>query len=52
MVNQNVIEQLERNIAEDIDPFFRSRLKKVQIDESYPEYIRNNQKKYAHLIKP
>ena len=35
----------------DIDPYFRCNLSKVEIDESYPEYILNNLEKYKNMIK-
>jgi beta-1,4-mannosyl-glycoprotein beta-1,4-N-acetylglucosaminyltransferase len=47
------IARAEERIAKGIDPFGRNiGIKTVPIDESYPEYIQNNQDKYAHLIKP
>ena len=43
----------ERKIEEGIDPFGRSiQIKTIPIDDSYPEYIVNNQEKYAEFIKP
>lgn len=43
----------ERKIDEGIDPFGRSiQIKTIPIDESYPEYVINNQEKYAEFIKP
>lgn len=43
----------ERKIDEGIDPFGRSiQIKTIPIDDSYPEYIINNQEKYAEFIKP
>lgn len=42
----------ERKIDEGIDPFGRSiKIKTIPIDDSYPEYIVNNQEKYAEFIK-
>lgn len=42
----------ERKIDEGIDPFGRSiQIKTIPIDNSYPEYIVNNQEKYADFIK-
>tara|TARA_B100000809_G_C14988922_1_gene477267 strand:- start:15 stop:893 length:879 start_codon:yes stop_codon:yes gene_type:complete len=51
MVNSNVLDAVDYNINNDIDPFFRSRLKPVTLDESFPEYILKNKEKYRHLIK-
>lgn len=47
------IASAEERIEKGIDPFGRNiSIKTVPIDESYPEYIRNNQDKYTNLIKP
>jgi len=51
MNNSQVITNIENNITNDIDPFFRSRLQKVNIDNSYPDYILNNLDKYKDMIK-
>ena len=51
MVNSNVINSLENNINNNIDPFFRSNLTTVNIDNTFPEYIKNNLEKFKHLIK-
>jgi beta-1,4-mannosyl-glycoprotein beta-1,4-N-acetylglucosaminyltransferase len=45
------IDNIENNMENNIDPFFRGSLKKVDIDSSYPEYILNNLQKYKHMIK-
>ena len=42
---------IENNMTTNQDPFFRGTMKQVQIDNTYPEYIINNQDKYKHLIK-
>jgi beta-1,4-mannosyl-glycoprotein beta-1,4-N-acetylglucosaminyltransferase len=43
----------ERKIDEGIDPFGRSiQIKTIPIDDSYPDYIIDNQEKYAEFIKP
>jgi len=42
----------ERKIDEGIDPFGRSiQIETIPIDDTYPEYIQNNQKKYSEFIK-
>jgi beta-1,4-mannosyl-glycoprotein beta-1,4-N-acetylglucosaminyltransferase len=42
----------ERKIDEGIDPFGRSiQIKTIPIDDSYPDYIIDNQEKYAEFIK-
>jgi beta-1,4-mannosyl-glycoprotein beta-1,4-N-acetylglucosaminyltransferase len=45
------IDNVDKNIENNIDPFFRGLLAKVDIDSSYPEYILNNLQKYQHMIK-
>jgi uncharacterized membrane-anchored protein YitT (DUF2179 family) len=39
------IDNVDKNIENNIDPFFRGSLTKVDIDSSYPEYILNNLQK-------
>lgn len=51
MVNDHIISSLENNINNDIDPFFRDRLTKVEIDNTYPKYLLDNLDKYKHMIK-
>jgi len=51
MVDDNVLSNISSNIKNNIDPFFRGSLTKVDIDSSYPEYILNNLQKYQHMIK-
>jgi len=51
MVNDHIISSLENNINNDIDPFFRDRLTKVEIDNTYPKYLIDNLDKYKHMIK-
>lgn len=51
MVNKYVIDSVESNINNGIDPFFRSRLEMVEIDDTYPTYILDNIDLYKHLIK-
>jgi beta-1,4-mannosyl-glycoprotein beta-1,4-N-acetylglucosaminyltransferase len=46
------IDNMEQRIEQGLDPIGRSnRLHVVPIDNSYPEYILNNQGKYSQLIK-
>ena len=49
--NNRVIDSIESNINNLIDPFFRGKLELVEIDNSYPEYLLNNLDKYKHLLK-
>jgi beta-1,4-mannosyl-glycoprotein beta-1,4-N-acetylglucosaminyltransferase len=51
MADDNVLSNISSNIKNNIDPFFRGSLTKVDIDSSYPEYILNNLQKYQHMIK-
>lgn len=51
MNNSYIIQSIENNIEKGIDPFFRSTLTKVEIDESYPKYLLENLEKYRHMIK-
>lgn len=47
-----VVGNAEEKIEQGIDPLNRGMLKVVPIDDSYPEYIQNNQEKYSDFIKP
>ena len=48
-----VTSNAEEKVELGLDPLGRGQqYKAVPIDDTYPEYIQNNQKKYADLIKP
>ena len=50
--SEYIINNIERKMNENKDVFERGFvLKTVAIDDSYPEYIRDNQDKFSHLIK-
>lgn len=51
LANQKVINSIELNMNNNIDPFFRGSMQVVPIDNSYPEYLLNNLEKYKHMIK-
>lgn len=51
MNNPHVLNSINDNITKGIDPFFRSMLTQVPIDESYPKYLLENLDKYKHMIK-
>lgn len=51
LVNSRVLDSLDNNIINNIDPFFRDTLTIVDIDYKYPDYLLNNISKYKHLIK-
>lgn len=44
-------ENVKNNIVTDMDPFFRSRLTKVVIDDTYPKYLLDNLISYKHMVK-
>jgi len=45
------VSNAEEKIEQGIDPLNRGMLKIVPINDSYPEYIQNNQEKYQNYIK-
>jgi beta-1,4-mannosyl-glycoprotein beta-1,4-N-acetylglucosaminyltransferase len=51
MANDFVLSKIDENIKNDVDPFFRGKLQKVNIDSTYPKYILENLDKYSHMIK-
>jgi hypothetical protein len=51
MNNSHVINSIENNMNSETDPFFRSRLTQVQLDNTYPKYLLDNIEKYKHMIK-
>lgn len=51
LANNKVINSIESNIENNIDPFFRGNLVKVEIDNTYPDYLIKNLNKYKNLIK-
>ena len=42
---------IETKIENNVDPFGRSVLQQVPIDDSFPKYLRENTGKYSHMIK-
>ena len=51
--NKKVLSQIQKNVANQKDIFGRIlKLKKVELDESYPEYLLKNIPEYTHLILP
>ena len=48
-----VTENISKNLSEGNDVLNRShiRYQRVNLDDSFPQYILNNQEKYSHLIK-
>lgn len=51
LASQKVVNSIESNMDNNIDPFFRGSMQVVKIDETYPDYILNNLDKYKHMIK-
>tara|TARA_R110002051_G_scaffold241753_1_gene302185 strand:+ start:11671 stop:12534 length:864 start_codon:yes stop_codon:yes gene_type:complete len=51
LVNENVLASIQSNIDNDQDVFFRGKLTRVEIDNTYPQYILNNLNKYDKMIK-
>lgn len=51
LVNSFVLSNLDNNVDKNIDPFFRSQLTPVQIDDTYPKYLLNNLNRYKHMVK-
>jgi beta-1,4-mannosyl-glycoprotein beta-1,4-N-acetylglucosaminyltransferase len=51
LVNTYILSNLNNNIDNNIDPFFRGSLTHVEIDDSYPKYLLENITKYRHMIK-
>lgn len=49
--NHRILSNVEDNIESENDPFFRGKLIKVDIDDSYPSFIINNMDKYKKFIK-
>ena len=50
---ESVTANAAQKVEEGLDPLGRGQqYKAVPIDDTYPEYIQNNQEKYADLIKP
>tara|TARA_R100001443_G_scaffold117444_1_gene142770 strand:+ start:1610 stop:2473 length:864 start_codon:yes stop_codon:yes gene_type:complete len=51
LVNDQVLSSIKSNIENDQDVFFRGKLTKVKLDESFPEYVLNNIPYYSKMIK-
>jgi len=51
MANDHVLSSISENMENNIDPFFRGNLTKVEIDYTYPKHILDNIDKYSKFIK-
>ena len=49
--NHRILSNVENNIKSENDPFFRGKLSRVLIDETYPSEITENIGKYEKFIK-
>lgn len=50
--NDSIKSRIDENINSNRDIFYRpSRFQVVEVDESFPKYIRDNQNKYQYIIK-
>ena len=51
LVNENVLSSIQSNIDNDQDVFFRGKLTRVELDQTYPNHILDNLDKYDKMIK-
>lgn len=51
MINPIILSNIENNMKNDNDPYMRSKLKVVPLDDSYPGYLLENLEKYRQIIK-
>ena len=51
LASVSVLNSITENIKNDIDPFFRGKLIRVEIDGTYPSYLLENIDKYENFIK-
>lgn len=51
MVSEHVLGNIESNMNNNNDPFFRGQLTQVEIDNTYPKYLLDNLDKYKNMIK-
>jgi beta-1,4-mannosyl-glycoprotein beta-1,4-N-acetylglucosaminyltransferase len=49
--NPHILDNIENNMNNNNDPFFRGQLTQVEIDNTYPKYLLDNLDKYKHMIK-
>jgi beta-1,4-mannosyl-glycoprotein beta-1,4-N-acetylglucosaminyltransferase len=50
MGTEAVLSNISDNMKNGIDPFFRGRLTKVELDSTYPKFLLDNLLKYEHMI--
>lgn len=51
LANEQVLANIKNNIENDQDVFFRGKLTKVELDNTFPQYVLNNLSKYSKMIK-
>ena len=51
MANDYILSTISQNIENNVDPFLRGGLTKVEIDSTYPKYVLDNLDKYSQFIK-
>jgi beta-1,4-mannosyl-glycoprotein beta-1,4-N-acetylglucosaminyltransferase len=51
LANEQVLSNIKNNIENDQDVFFRGKLTKVELDNTFPQYVLNNLSKYSKMIK-
>lgn len=50
MATDDVLDKLQDRIEQGIDPFNRSKLNRVEIDNTFPQYMLDNIEQYKHMI--
>ena len=51
MANDHILSTISQNMENNVDPFLRGGLTKVEIDSTYPKYVLDNLDKYSQFIK-
>ena len=51
MANDYILSTISQNMENNVDPFLRGGLTKVEIDSTYPKYVLDNLDKYSQFIK-
>jgi len=51
MANDHILSTISQNMENNVDPFLRGGLTKVEIDSTYPKYVLDNLDKYNQFIK-
>ena len=51
LANEQVLSNIKNNIENDQDVFFRGKLTKVEVDNTFPKHVLNNLSDYSKMIK-